>query len=938
VPYLSKLVKRITMGRASAVLLGLAACSTSDQTAVAPTEPLTRRNSVSSSSVGSVSDLRVTAASDTSATLSFTEVDNGTGLPASYDVRVAAAPISWGSAASVTRGSCTTPVTGVGIGQTLNCVVYGLSALTTYDFQLVSFRGTLNLDAAFGSLSNIATATTTAKGAPAVATVSLTPGSVSGKIGQSVQFAATAKDAAGATIIGKIATFTSTNSAVISVDAAGLAKVVGSGTAAVVATIDGKSAQSSVSVAVTAPATVTDLRVVAVADTFATLAFTQVQDGTGAPANYRMRFQKGSITWRRASDINRGTCAQPIAGTAVGGVLTCTVFGLRISTKYSFQLVAFRGTLSSNASGALSNVVSGTTMATPPVVVSVASVTVSPTTTSTLVGTTTQYAAVLKDANGTVLTGRPITWNTSKPSSATVSSTGVVSALAVDTLTVSATSDGVSGAAALAVSAPAVAAPAVPAPGAVSNLSASAFTDTTATLSFTQVTDGTGAAANYLVRYQVAPISWGAATTVARGTCVTPLAVTTVGSPLSCTVRGLLPSTNYNFQVMAYRGTINVDAVFGSTSNVAAGTTAIAAVGSVTLSPATASVNVGSTVLLTATVKDVGGTVLLGRTVTWTTSNAAVATVSTGGLVTGVAAGTAAITGSSGGKSGTAAVTAVVPPPPPPPVTGGGGVTEVFRDDFESGGFSHAQNGVWWSSVVWLDVATSIAHGGTHAARFKEGASTNWSELRFDGLANLPEVYLQYYLYLPSGNESPSVGPKAKILGTWNDKFFRLWGGGAEGYNFGNTYVDSHGVAQPYGNKVGASTWGDGSGTDGDLGAEYMYSAAGATNQWNMGQGPGSITYFKLIADANRGRWLQVRIHVKEATTANNDGVIQIWIDGALVIDRRALVNGNIYGGANPPVGYTTGYLLGAATNNWPAGQYVYLDDFVITTGGFGPP
>ena len=454
--YLSKLVKRITMGRTPAVLfLGIAACSNGDKPVYVPTEPQTRRNSVSSSSVGAVSDLRVSATSDTSATLSFTEVDNGAGLPASYDARVAASPISWGSAASVTRGSCATPVVGMGIGHARNCVVYGLSPLTSYDFRLIAYRGTLNVDASFGALSNVATAATMAKAAVAVASVSLTPSSVAGSIGQSVQFTATAKDAAGNVVLGKVATFASSNVAVLAINASGLATIASAGNAAVVAVIDGKSAQSNVSVAATSPATVTDLRVVAVADTFVTLAFTQVQDGTGAPASYRMRFQLGSMFWNSATDVSRGTCAQPIAGTAVGGMLTCTVFGLTASAAYGFQLVAFRGTLGSVVSGGRSNVAIGTTRTTVPVVASVASVTLSPATFSARAGTVTQYAAALKDANGNVLAGRVITWNTSNASIASVSPAGAVSSLAAGAVTVSATSGGVSGAAALTVSVPA---------------------------------------------------------------------------------------------------------------------------------------------------------------------------------------------------------------------------------------------------------------------------------------------------------------------------------------------------------------------------------------------------------------------------------------------------------------------------------------------------
>src|SRR5258708_72974 len=68
------------------------------------------------SAPGTVNDLAVGTVTDSSVTLSFTEVSDGTGLPAAYDVRWAAGTISWPSALNVTRGSCTTPVVGLTIG------------------------------------------------------------------------------------------------------------------------------------------------------------------------------------------------------------------------------------------------------------------------------------------------------------------------------------------------------------------------------------------------------------------------------------------------------------------------------------------------------------------------------------------------------------------------------------------------------------------------------------------------------------------------------------------------------------------------------------------------------------------------------------------------------------------------------------------------------
>src|SRR2546427_12616988 len=84
-------------------------------------------------------------------------------------------------------------------------------------------------------------------------------------------------------------------------------------------------------------------------------------------------------------------------------------------------------------------------------------------------------------------------------------------------------------------------------------------------------------------------------------------------------------------------------------------------VASVTVTPASGTVSAGSSLQLTATPKDGDGTPLVGRTVTWASSNAAAATVNGSGLVSGVAAGSATITATSEGQSGTSAIT-VTPP------------------------------------------------------------------------------------------------------------------------------------------------------------------------------------------------------------------------------------------------------------------------------------
>lgn len=80
-------------------------------------------------------------------------------------------------------------------------------------------------------------------------------------------------------------------------------------------------------------------------------------------------------------------------------------------------------------------------------------------------------------------------------------------------------------------------------------------------------------------------------------------------------------------------------------------------VATVTVTPASSSISVGQTVQLTAATRDANGNSLTGRTVTWSTSNSSIATVSSTGLVSGGSAGTATITATSEGRNGTAQVT-----------------------------------------------------------------------------------------------------------------------------------------------------------------------------------------------------------------------------------------------------------------------------------------
>jgi hypothetical protein len=150
-------------------------------------------------------------------------------------------------------------------------------------------------------------------------------------------------------------------------------------------------------------------------------------------------------------------------------------------------------------------------------------------------------------------------------------------------------------------------------------------------------------------------------------------------------------------------GVDTVVATCESVSGRATLTVAQAPVAAVLVSPSAAIIGVGGTMQLSATVTDGQGTVLTGRTVTWSHSNPSVASLSGSGAVTGLAIGTDTVIATSEGVSGRAVVTVVdastLHPHEPP------GFTPLVDVDMSSMNFSP---GRWAYCPLWDD--TAYAH------------------------------------------------------------------------------------------------------------------------------------------------------------------------------------------------------------------------------------
>ncbi|HEX6252128.1 MAG TPA: Ig-like domain-containing protein [Gemmatimonadaceae bacterium] len=257
-----------------------------------------------------------------------------------------------------------------------------------------------------------------------VAAVEVTPSPLVVSVGQSAQLTATARDEGGAALTGRTATWSSSNTNVVTVTNQGVVNAVAAGTAIVTATIEGRSGSTSVTVTPVPVSTVTVTPspvTILVQGTVALTATTR--DAGGNTLTGR------AVTWT--------TSAPTVATVSSSGVVTGVAPGTAIITATSEGKL---GTATVTVTATLAPV---------------AAVTVEPSTTTIASGSTRTLTATVTDQNGGVLTNRVVTWSSSNPAVATVSSTGVVTAVATGavagTATITASAEGKSGSATVTV-------------------------------------------------------------------------------------------------------------------------------------------------------------------------------------------------------------------------------------------------------------------------------------------------------------------------------------------------------------------------------------------------------------------------------------------------------------------------------------------------------
>jgi uncharacterized protein YjdB len=353
-----------------------------------------------------------------------------------------------------------------------------------------------------------------------------------------------------------------------------------------------------------------------------------------------------SFTWRSSSDAVASVSATGLVTGIAPGTVTLT------ATETA-----------SNQSGSVSLSI------TPP---AVASVEISPAAVTVPSGATHQLTATLKDAEGGVLTARPVAWSSSSPAVATVdAATGLVRAVAESgTATITATAEGKTATATITATLK---------PVASLSLEPAAFT-LTVNETRTLVVTARDAAGTPLAGRTVTLISSDAA--VAR---LTGAQVTAMGE-----------------------GMATITATAEGKTATATVTVTRAPISSLSISPATVTLVAGAVQQLAATARDAAGNELSGRGVAWSSSSLTVATVDASGRVTARAPGSATITAASEGKSATAAVT--VPPAARVQVTPGFAAVDLNATvGFAASAFTAAGTNILVPGTTWRSLGTGTA-------------------------------------------------------------------------------------------------------------------------------------------------------------------------------------------------------------------------------------
>lgn len=477
-----------------------------------------------------------------------------------------------------------------------------IASITTSGLATAKNVGTTNISATFGSAANSTPLTVNAAN---LNSISITPSNGSIAQGTKIQLAAIGTFNDGGTRdITHQATWSSSDPTIASVGAAnGFLSAVAPGLVNITASLG--------SATDTVPLNVTAAKIVSISLTPALAT---------VPISGHVHFiATGVFDDSSTQDISMSS-AWTSSNTAIATVG---------STSGSFGSATGVSTGSATISASFSYAGASATGSAPLTVSSATLSSISLTPTSGLIapGSSLQFTATATFSDGSKQTiNSSVTWSSSNTSVATVSTAGVALGQSAGTVTITAQSGALSATASLVVE--------------------------SSTLSSIQVTPQLSSIPA-TIQTQFKAIG-----TFANGDTqdLTPAVTWTSSSSSVATISNAGGSIGVATGVAP--GTVTITAVFAGQVGTASLTVSNATLTSVAVTPATATINVGSSQQFTAkgTFSD-GSTAGITGQVTWSSSSAAVATIASNGVASGVSAGTATVTATLNGVSGTAILT-----------------------------------------------------------------------------------------------------------------------------------------------------------------------------------------------------------------------------------------------------------------------------------------
>ncbi len=297
----------------------------------------------------------------------------------------------------------------------------------------------------------------------AVASVALNQSTGSIVPNQTLGLTATPKDAAGNSLGGRVINWTSSAASTATVDANGVVAGVSAGSVTITATSEAKTASATITVVPGGVVTAAGGIATGFGSVTVTVPAGAVASGTAItitptanpPADPTLApgtaYDFGPAGTTFASPVSLAITYNP-ATLATGTNQAQLRVAKLIGSTWTALVGSTVNTTTHVATGATSGFSSCAVIAVP---VPVASVTVTAAKTALNVDDVVPFTATPQDAQGTVLAGRPVTWLSTSPTVATVSSSGVVTAVAVGSTTIQATSEGILGTLAITVTDPA---------------------------------------------------------------------------------------------------------------------------------------------------------------------------------------------------------------------------------------------------------------------------------------------------------------------------------------------------------------------------------------------------------------------------------------------------------------------------------------------------